>query len=85
MVTKFEYFYTNILLRVKRGTKNYRVIFLVPSYFNNNIVHDVCIMLCNDYKLLYILAVETPNTKHSIKTIIKSINAIRYAQKNERA
>lgn len=86
MVTKFEYFYTNILLRVKkRGTKNYRIIFLVPSYFNNNIVHGVCIMLCNNYKLLYILAVEIPNTKQSINTIIKSINTIKYAQKNERA
>lgn len=85
MVMKFECFYTNTIIESKKGTKNYRIIFLVPSHFNNNIVHGICTIVCNNYKLLYILAVEIPNTRHSISTIIKSINAIRYAQKNERA
>ncbi len=58
---------------------------LVPFYFNNNTVYYVCIMACTNYKLLYKLAVEIPNTKQSISTIIKSINNIKYTQKNERA
>ena len=54
--------------------------FLVASYFDSYI-DSIYI----NYKLLYILFADIPSTKHNINTRTKSMNTIKYAQKNERA